>query len=108
LSCDPLSPEVTSTEAFKLSERLQQVQIMSLNLVAIRLVTTGEVRCRFHIALHSPQHPVKNRFAETTTIRIAEGATMADRNVALPGGNTSGEILEVAFALTSGISFECH
>jgi hypothetical protein len=72
---------------------------MSLDLVPVSLVPTGKVRCRVHITLHSPQHPVKNRFAETTTIRIAECTAMADRDVALPRRNTSSEILEVSFAL---------
>jgi hypothetical protein len=72
---------------------------VGLNFVTISLVPTGEVRCRIHIALHSPQHPVKDRFAETTTVRIAERTAMADRDVALPRGNTSSEVLEVALAL---------
>jgi len=85
--------------AFQHSERLQRVQALRLNLISISLVTTGKVRCRLCVSLHSPQHPVKDRLAKTAAISIAECTAVADGNVSLPGRNTSRHVLVVTLAL---------
>ena len=87
--------------AFCHSERLQRVQALRLNLISVSLVATGKVRRRLCVSLHSPQHPVEDRLAETATISIAECTTVADGNVALPGWNTRRHVLVVTLTLES-------
>jgi len=72
---------------------------MRLHLPTVGLVSAREVRGRIGVALHGPQHPVKDGLAESSTIGIAQSTAMANRNVTLPRWDTSGKVLEVAFTL---------
>jgi len=72
---------------------------MRLHLPTVGLVSARKVRGRISVTLHSPQHPVKNGLAKPSTIGIAQGTAVANRNVALPRWDASGKVLEVAFTL---------
>jgi hypothetical protein len=65
-------------------KRLQQIQVMCLNLPVVGLVSAGKVRCGLRVVLHRPQHPIEDSLAESSAVGITQGTTMADRNVALP------------------------
>jgi hypothetical protein len=81
------------------SERLQQIQTLALNLIAIGLISTCEVCCRVHVALQCPQHPVEDGLSEPSTVGVGESTAMADRDIPLPSWNTIWHVVVVALAL---------
>jgi hypothetical protein len=56
------------------------------------------------LILEDVQHPVKKDLTEPSTVLVTESTTVADVNVALPGGNTAWYVLIITLSLFTMVS----